>query len=210
MKKFSLVLILFFMNCAYAETGLEVEAKFEKKAPFVGLVYFSEDKSLADSDQRFSLDQEGKKFSSKLVIVPKGKEVAFYNSDEIDHNIFADDKENNVKFDVGLIPPSGRVKKEADWPDGSITRVGCKIHPAMRSYIAVISSQYNGVIDFPNKTKSCTVSLSNVPATLKKVRVWFPRFETIEIEVPSGKSVTVEIKKKGKDKIYGKLTLTRS
>ena len=200
-------IVLSFFSSSWAQS-IKGEFKFTKRPPFAGVVYLSEDTSLAGKKD-VALDQKDKLFSKKVIVVPRSSVVAFKNSDEIDHNIFSDDKAVDVKFDAGLVAPGSEARQKADWPEGTVARIGCKIHPKMRSYVAVVSSAYFTEIEFNTKEKVKSFEVSAVPENLKKVRVWLPRYEPIEIEISSGETKTVEIKKPGKTTVYGTLTLQR-
>ena len=148
-------------------------------------------------------------FSKKIIVVPKATTISFKNSDVIDHNIFADDKDANVKFDAGLVAPGNDAKQPSTWPEGTIIRIGCKIHPKMRSYVAVASSAYFAEVEFDSKVKKTPFEIKDVPDSLTKVNIWLPRYEKIEVAIKKGETKTVELKKPGKTKVYGTVTLTR-
>ena len=155
------------------------------------------------------LDQKNKLFSQKVIVVPHSSSIAFKNSDSIDHNIFADDKSVDVKFNAGLVGPGKIATQKAEWPEGTVARVGCKIHPKMRSYVAVISSAYFAEVEFESKVKKKAFEIKGVPANLVKVKVWLPRYEAIEVEIKKDETKKVDLKKPGKSKIYGTLTISR-
>ena len=207
---FKLLITLTFFTCASlsAQTTLKGEFEFNKKPPYGAVVLFGEDKSL-EGKTGSVLDQKDKMFSKKIIVVPKATTISFKNSDMIDHNIFADDKDANVKFDAGLVAPGNDAKQASSWPEGTIFRIGCKIHPKMRSYVVVTSSAHFAEVEFDSKDKKASFEIKNVPENLTKVNIWLPRYEKIEVEVKKGESKTVELKKPGKTTVYGKVTLNR-
>lgn len=208
MKQYLFTVLVAIGLSAYAQSTLSGEFTFAKKPPFAGLVVFGEDQSKAGKDG-VVLDQKDKMFSKKIIVVPKGTAISFKNSDQIDHNIFADDKDAEVEFDVGLVTPGNAAEQKSIWPEGTVARIGCKIHPKMRSYVAVISSAYYAEVEFDTESKTAAFTIKDVPDELTKVTVWLPRYEKVELELKKGESKTVELKKPKKTKVYGTVTLKR-
>ena len=208
MFKYLLITLIFLSAPAFAQSTLKGEFEFAKRPPYGAVVLFGEDKS-REGKEGSVLDQKDKMFSQKIIVVPKGTTIAFKNSDMIDHNIFADDKDANVKFDAGLVAPGNDAKQNSVWPEGTIFRIGCKIHPKMRSYVVVASSAHFAEVEFDSKEKKFSFEVKDVPDSLNKVNIWLPKYEKIEVEVKKGETKTVELKKPGKTTIYGKVTLKR-
>jgi plastocyanin len=183
---------------------LEGTFTFEQ-APRVALVYFSEDTSLETTTQ-VVVDQKDKEFTEVLVIVPPGGALAFRNSDDVQHNVFADDKETGVSFDIGLANPQTTSPQPVTWKEGQVVRCGCKIHPKMQMWVAAITSRHSKAVAFtPGATAPVAFTLGDVPAKYRKVRVWTPRFESQEVELAPGVATVVEFKRK--DKVFGTLNL---
>jgi plastocyanin len=202
---FSLVLVL-LSTCGslYANT-LQGTFTFHRKAPDVALVYFSEDTNLSP-DVVPVIDQKEKAFTPQLVAGTKGSKVIFQNSDSISHNIFADDMEANVKFDVGLIDAGGNASHDITWGN-TVVRANCKIHPTMRTWIASIASKYYKVIDFEKNSNALSFEMNAFPESLSEVSVWLPGYEPLKTAIRKGESKTLELKKR--DKVVGALTLSR-
>ena len=197
-------LTLCWYHRAHADV-LQGEFIFRGKTPEVALVYFSEDNSLSAATEVI-LDQKDKEFIQKLIVGTKGSKVVFQNSDTINHNIFADDKSADVKFDVGLISSGGSTPHEIDWED-KVVRCGCKIHPKMRSWIASISSRYYKIIEFNHDEKSYKFEINDVPTQLTRVAIWMHRYGTLEATLTDGAVTTLPIKRK--DEVVGELALHR-
>ena len=183
--------------------ALRGEFVFEGKAPEVALVYFPEDNSLTSATAP-TLDQAEKTFTPALAVGPKGAKITFKNSDSIAHNIFADDKEANVKFDVGLLNAGSEAVQDMQW-ENTVVKCSCKIHPQMRAWIASISSQYYKIVDL-DKGKS--FDLSSIPDHLSVVKVWLPNYDPVEFTLQHGESQDIELKKKSK--AAGTLKLSRN
>ncbi|MEM9025926.1 MAG: hypothetical protein AAGB06_03230 [Verrucomicrobiota bacterium] len=179
--------------------------KFEERKPFVALVYIVNDHS-SQRDICGSLDQKNKAFSIPIVVGQKGCEISFSNSDQIDHNIFANDIRNGVSFDVGLIPPGGSANTQIDWEHGKIIRIGCKIHPKMRSYIANLDTSYYAIVDFDAES-DYEFSIEDVPSEANQLVIWFPKMDGIQIELNDGDEVSLPVTRR--EKQYGSLSVVR-
>lgn len=184
---------------------LEGSISFEQ-APRVALVYFSEDRSL-DAATTITVDQKGKEFTQMLVVAPPGGTVAFSNSDDVQHNVFAEDKEIGVSFDIGLANPQSVNPQPVSWKEGQVVRCGCRIHPKMQVWIAAIRSRHFKAMTFePGAKGPVAFTIADVPAQYRRVRVWTPRFESQEVELTSGKPANVEFARK--DKVFATVSLT--
>lgn len=203
MKKALLLAGLTLSQVAMADT-VSGTLTFDKKAAFVGLFYANEG---ASGPAAATMDQKNKVFTDKLAVVGKGGNVTFNNSDDFQHNIFANDPNTNVKFDVGLIEPGQTSNVSVDWSENTLTRVGCKIHPRMRTYIANVTTETYQVIDFEKKNKSYDIKL-DVTASQNSFSLVIPKYDKIDVTLAKGESKTVDVTRKGKKKAT--LTLSRS
>ena len=197
--------LLAVLSAAPLHAGdVTAEFSFTKRAPKVALVYFPEDASAPTT--AVTVDQADKQFSKLLVVAPKGTQLSFKNSDAVQHNIFADDKDAGVSFDSGLADPGATTGQEIDWDEGKIVRIGCKIHPKMSMYGGSVASKHYTIVEF-NKETTKSVTLAGVPDGLTKVKIWIARFDPQEATLAPGGTATVELTRKGKP--YGTLTLKR-
>lgn len=189
-------LFFFFLCISFAYSGtIKCKISFKKKPPKLGLIYMSEDHSLQDVPV---VDQKGKKFMEPLYVGAKGQEMVFKNSDEVSHNIFAQDTKLNVNFDVGLMAVGATQKKAINWEKGKVVRMSCKIHPKMRTYVASVDSKYHKVLKIPKK-KVYSFSLEGVPDNLSEVTFWFSsKWDPITVKVAKGEKKKVEMTKKKK------------
>lgn len=174
--------------------------------PEVALVYAAEDRGLT---QAVAVDQQGKAFIhwhpqspkslSKLVVGSPGETVTFTNSSMIGHNVYANDPRLRVQFDLGLLPPASDLTKlhPITWPAGEVLRLGCKIHPGMRLYIASLASRYYTEIEF-NGAAVVPFTLETLPASVTKVAVWLPEYDPIEVAIKPGETQEVRLEKGGK------------
>ncbi|MGK0290217.1 MAG: plastocyanin [bacterium] len=204
-----LLAFLFLLISTSIQAGtLTGKFSFKKRAPRGVLIYFSEDRSLKVAGV---VDQLNTNFKQSIVISSKGSKVVFKNSDSINHNIYANDREAKVNFDIGLAPPQSTFQKKVTWNNGKLVRISCKIHPKMRAWVASISSKYSTTITFQRKQKRASFIISNIPDHLSKVIVWMPGYSPIEIAIKKGDTQKITLRKKRKKKKKrGTLTLTRS
>ena len=194
---------------------LSGEFHFIAMPPEVGLVYIAEDQSLT---QAVTIDQQGKEFLHwtqpgekslrKIVAASPGETMTFKNSASIGHNIYANDARLHVQFDLGLVPPGSDVVKTypITWQAGEVLKVGCKIHPGMRLYIASLASKHYREIEF-NGASVVSFNFEALPAQLTKVAVWLPDHDPIEVAINPGEEKEVALKKAGK--LQGIVTLKR-
>ncbi len=185
---------------------IRVSFSFEKKPPVVGLVYMKDDAGLT-FDKKPVVDQKNKQFVDKVVVVTPGSELQLNNSDEISHNIYANDLGNNVSFDIGLAEPGTTIPKEVDWEKDLVVRIGCKIHPQMRSWIATIESRYYQIVPFEKTELTSEVVLEGVPDALEVVAVWLPGYEPLEVTLGASGRLEIDLMKRGKKK--GTVVLSR-
>ncbi len=204
--------IIFLLLCAalhWPATSLadviSGEISFIKRAPFSGVLFVKQDKA---AQVTATMDQLDKAFTKKAVVGSPGSAIIFKNGDSFDHNIFANDLDKKISFDVGLMPSGQTSELTIDWQKNTMVRIGCKIHPKMRAYIANVNSDLYQVFEFQKKVKQYSVNIEDVPGSSKQLAFMIPKYDTIELSLAPGESKTVDIIKKGK--VKGTLTLTRS
>jgi hypothetical protein len=178
--------------------------EFIKKPPFTGLLYVADG---GPADEQPVLDQKGKAFTRKIAVGSPSKNIKFMNSDTFDHNVYANDAKQKVKFDVGLMSPGNNSVLSMDWPEETLVRVGCKIHPKMRTYIANVKSKHFQSFEFSKKIKSYDIKIDRVSSNSNQLVLLMPKYDKLTIELKKGESKTLDVLRKGK--VKGKLTLTR-
>ena len=200
MKKVVLLLCTVF-SCQLLSATLTGNITFVKKPPFTGVLYANGGSGPSSAE----LDQSNKVFDKKLLVVGEGGNLKFKNSDSFQHNIFANDPNTNVKFDVGLMEQGQTKEIKADWKSGSVTRIGCKIHPKMRSYIANVPSDKFQVFEFEKKVKEYSVKLDVGSASTFTLSI--PKYDDVVVSLSQGESKSVDIMYKGKKKATMTLSL---
>jgi len=176
-----------------------------RKAPSVGLVYIS------GAGEKLSLqnpvvDQKDKQFTRSLIITSPKDTITFLNSDSVNHNIYANDRDTGVNFDVGLKPPGVAAKIQVDWAEGKIVRLGCKIHPKMRTYVANVPTPHHSIFEMEPKDRKALVQIEDVPPEFQQATFWLPRYDKLEFVLPERGTLIKEVTRKGK--VRGELKVT--
>jgi plastocyanin len=206
MKSFSIILSLavcLFAGSAIADsvTGKLV---FDKKPPFAGALYA---KGEGSGTNTATLDQSNKVFNKKVFAISNGGKIEFKNSDTFQHNIFADDANSGVQFDVGLMEPNSVTNLDVSWKENSLTRIGCKIHPKMRSYVLNTSSGNVQLFEFDKKVKEYDFDLGEVADDTTEFTLNLPKYDALTFTLGSGESKTIDVTRKGKKRAT--LTVSR-
>lgn len=80
-----------------------------------------------------TVDQIGKQFSVKKLVIKAGDSVNFVNSDTVQHNVFS---LSDIKsFDLGTYPKGESKTVKFDKP--GVVEVECSIHPDMQMIVEV-------------------------------------------------------------------------
>lgn len=204
-KCFQLIAVcVIFLSASVNADVITGEISFAKKPPFAGVLFVKQSQPATASA---SMDQVNKVFTKKVTLGAPGTDVTFKNGDSFDHNIFANDLQNNISFDIGLMPAGQSSEIKMDWKEDTMVRIGCKIHPKMRSYIANVNSDHYQEFEFEKKVKSYPVNIANVPADQHEIALIIPKYEKITVTLLKGESKTVDITKKGK--VRGSLVVSR-
>ncbi|HLP42521.1 MAG TPA: hypothetical protein VK465_13515 [Fibrobacteria bacterium] len=203
--KFSAITFLSLFGAAFPGT-LNGTFTFTDSPPNLALIYFTDDHSLGKPAQTV-ISQQDKQFDQKMIVGAQGTKVVFKNSDNVDHNIYANDLKTGVNFDAGLLPPGQDAKVDLSWDDGKVVKIGCKIHPRMQAYVANTAGSHSQVVEFKPTDRTGIFKLEGVPDGASKLRVWFPRHDVLEVTLEKGKSAKLDITEKGK--VHGTLSLDR-
>ena len=126
------------------------------------------------------MEQQNRRFSPDLVVIPAGASVSFPNFDPIFHNVFSLSKAKS--FDLGNYS-KGQTRMVA-FPKPGIVAVYCHLHPNMNGTIVVTPNQWGVRVDAKGQ-----YSLANVPPGKYTVVAWHKTGGTFRktIEVAAGK-----------------------
>lgn len=173
------------------------QLEFAGRAPASVLVYLPEDNS---RQGKTTLDQKDKTFLPEVVLVAPDAPLMIRNSDEVDHNVYANDRDLGVKFDIGLRPPGSEVPLKADWPEGELVKLSCKIHPRMRAWVLSTSSGLAQNFAIPKRARSFSFSLTNLPEGLTEVRLLIPAYRPVSVKLNPGETETAPLTRKNRSK----------
>lgn len=135
------------------------------------------------------IDQVDKEFVPELIVIPKGSEVSFPNSDEILHHVysFSEIKE----FNIPLYGEGEQEKFSEVFDVPGVAEIGCNIHDWMLAYIYVADTTKAG------QTDAMGVVEIDMPPGVYHAKVWHSRLSRRhnqlgqEVEVVPGKSSEV-------------------
>ena len=198
--------IFIVISAGLSAGTLKIEFEFTKIPPRTGILYFPEDGNRSMSSP-LEIDQVDKHFTKILFVGTQGSMMVFKNSDSVDHNIYANDMGADVFFDIGLVEPGEESTIRMDWGAGSIIRIGCKIHPRMKSYIANIPSTHYKIFPFRREKKRYRVKMNHIPDELSQVKIWLPSYVDIDANVVIGETRVIPLLKRKRR--YGTVKLIR-
>ncbi|MGH8057525.1 MAG: carboxypeptidase regulatory-like domain-containing protein [Candidatus Entotheonellia bacterium] len=120
------------------------------------------------------MDQEQCVFVPRVVVVPAGGTVEFLNTDRLLHNLHSDSKGNPI---INRTQPRGRtipiVFKEPE-----IIRVGCDLHPWMRSWVVVAEHPFYAITNNQGE-----FILDHVPPGEYSLQLWQESLGTVTKDV---------------------------
>jgi plastocyanin len=114
------------------------------------------------------MDQRNRRFVPHILVVQKGAEVEFPNSDVIAHHVYSFSKPNNFALPLYKGTPPDPVRFE----HAGIVTLGCNIHDSMLAYVVVVDTDTFGKTD-ANGFIEIDV---DEDATAWRVYAWSPRF----------------------------------
>jgi plastocyanin len=131
------------------------------------------------------LNQQNRRFSPDLVVIPAGSSVSFPNLDPIFHNVFSLSKAKS--FDLGNYPKDHT--RTVTFTKAGIVFVNCHLHPNMSAVIVVTPNGWSTKAD-----ESGHFVLPNVPAGSYSVVAWHKSagFFKKSVRVDDATNVSIE------------------
>lgn len=126
------------------------------------------------------MEQQNRRFSPDLLVIPAGSSVSFPNFDPIFHNVFSLSRPKS--FDLGNY--SKGQTRIVTFPKPGIVAVYCHLHPNMAGTIVVTPNQYAARVSVTGQ-----FSLSGVPPGKHTIVAWHKTGGTFRqtVEVTAGK-----------------------
>ncbi|MBI1787787.1 MAG: hypothetical protein HYR60_09590 [Acidobacteria bacterium] len=112
---------------------------------------------------RVDLNQQGRRFSPEILIVPVGSTVSFPNLDPLFHNVYS--LSNTKPFDLGYYP-AGHTR-QVRFDHAGVVQVYCHVHPNMYAAIVVAPSRW-----YARPDEDGTFTFSGVPAGSYRLAGW--------------------------------------
>lgn len=116
------------------------------------------------------MDQIDKQFVPHILVVQRGSEVAFPNSDSIKHHVYSFSPAKT--FELRLY--SGTDAAPVAFDQHGTVEMGCNIHDWMLGYVKVVDTPY-----FAKADRQGSVTL-DIPAGRYQVNLWHPRIQDNE------------------------------
>ena len=131
------------------------------------------------------MEQQNRRFSPDLVVIPAGSSVAFPNFDPIFHNVFSLSKPKS--FDLGNYP-KGQART-VTFPKAGIVAVYCHLHPNMAGTIVVTPNQFGARVNAAGQ-----FAMADVPPGKYTVVAWHKTGGTFRktIEVIAGRDAVAD------------------
>ena len=192
-----LPLLLAFVAAQLSAASIDGTVTYLRGAPPAVLVWLPQDASWQPSGP-IMVDQRQEAFLPLIAVAPPNSSIEIRNSDQQQHNVFSLAPE----LDLGLGAPGSTLHLNVTWPNGSVVRHGCKIHPQMQLWVASIASAWHTVTVIPEGALSVGFQLREVPTTCTTLSLWSPRGEPLTIPLTNGKTPILR-----KNAVVGTLTL---
>jgi plastocyanin len=128
------------------------------------------------------IEQRGRQFAPRVLVVPVGSIVSFPNFDPVFHNVFSTSEAK--PFDLGLYK-SGETREILFEKEGTV-RVGCNLHANMSAFVVVSSAPHYTVTDASGKFTFRSVEPGRYVLRAYSARSNAPITE--EIEVKAGRN----------------------
>ena len=140
------------------------------------------------------MDQRNRRFVPHILVVQKGAEVEFPNSDVIAHHVYSFSKPNNFALPLYKGTPPNPVR----FDHAGIVTLGCNIHDSMLAYVVVVDTDRFGKTD-DNGVVEIEI---DEDATAWTVHAWSPRFRdsrdplVLRVDAGADLGATFQLQKK--------------
>ena len=114
------------------------------------------------------MDQRNRRFVPHILVVQKGADIEFPNSDVIAHHVYSFSKPNNFALPLYKGTPPNPVR----FDHAGIVTLGCNIHDSMLAYVVVVDTDRFGKTD-DNGLAEIDI---DEDAVAWRVYAWSPRF----------------------------------
>lgn len=158
-----------FIGTAAAET-LQVRVVDTDRNPVAGVAVFVEEQGSTrqpSPPQAAVMDQRDRAFVPHVLVVQKGADVEFPNSDVFAHHVYSFSKPNHFSLPLYKGTPPAPVRFE----HAGIVTLGCNIHDGMLGYILVVETDLYSMTD---EQGAVQIDVAG-DASRWTVSIWSPR-----------------------------------
>jgi plastocyanin len=149
-----------------ASLQIELTDSHDRDAAGLGIVV---DTSTAESaptkPPTAIIDQHHEQFVPRVSIVRRGTEVAFPNTDRVQHHVYSFSPAK--QFELALY--RGNEHPPVTFDQDGIVVLGCNIHDHMVGYVLVVDTSHFGFTD-----RNGRLTLDGLPNESVKVTIWHP------------------------------------
>jgi plastocyanin len=165
-----LVIVIIFVNLVTSLGATEISLKLttsDGKPMQNAIVYLLSNKQTkaASIDHIAIMDQMDKQFSPHILVVQKGTQVRFPNSDSIKHHVYSFSPA--LTFELQLY--KGLEANPLLFSKTGVVELGCNVHDWMLGYILVVDTPYFA------KTNSAGEINLTLPDDAYQLNIWHPR-----------------------------------
>lgn len=150
-------------------------------------VFVEDLKAAPVKNQTLEIKQEGKQFSPRVAVVPRGTKLVFPNLDSVFHNVFSTSAGNS--FDLGTYK-AGEPPKSVVMTTPGLVDVFCNLHAKMSAQVLVVPNTKYVKVD-----KDGRFRLDGVPGGTHKLVAWTPGAKpaSAAVTVPENGEVNAEL-----------------
>ena len=149
-------------------------------------------KTFEPPSQKVTIDQRKMKFVPQVVVVLKGTNVEFLNSDAVGHNVYWPSISGNKKLAHNLGTwPKGQTKA-FQFNDLGVASLLCNVHPEMSGYVVVVATPYFAVTNAEGEFE-----IKNLPDGHYTLKTWSEdgKATTQALDVSGTANVELTVKK---------------
>lgn len=187
-RRVALVVVLLPLS-SHAGT-LQIQLTDSRGRPAEGVGVVVETSALEpqpSTPPRAVIDQRREQFVPRVLIVQRGTEVSFPNTDRVQHHVYSFSAAK--QFELALY--RGNEHPPVTFDRDGIAVLGCNIHDHMVGYVLVVDSSHFGFTDRDGR-----LVLNDLPNETVEVTVWHPDIDidfgpiSRTVDLTTGKNIT--------------------
>ena len=151
-----------------AAAQVEINAAGSDGKPLPETVVFLESRDAKAAARPLSgveIEQNKRRFTTRVTVVTLGTEINFPNRDTVRHQVYSFSPTKTFELKLYAGKPANPVLFDR----AGIAVLGCNIHDSMVAWVVVVETPYHAVADTTGK-----LQLDNVPPGAYRLRSWHP------------------------------------